>query len=390
MWKLLIIGLFLFFITTAATAATDTPAQKPLHVRISVITVGPGPLVYEALGHVCIRVIDSSRTGEYGDIVFNYGTFDNFEEQFAKKMIQGTLNYYLSIFNYNFFINSFVEKGRSLEEQVLLLSDADKLALLMNLERNSQPANKYYKYNFFVDNCSTRIYYMLANTFGRRFVPGQALPTGYPATYFQGCRDNYRYRHWERVGINIFFESRMNMAIDNESAMFLPAYLSNGLATATLDGRRLFADKNVLAADTLPHPHTPNQPFILACILAIATIAGLMVPQLRPLGRFMSSLLLYGTGILGCLILYAWLGTDHAGTENNYNLLWALPSNLIVALLGLKAKSRYALAAIVLIVVTLILYMAGVLILPLLELAPIFVALIFVYGHMYRTNRVGK
>ncbi|MFN2439718.1 MAG: hypothetical protein ABR503_11005, partial [Chitinophagaceae bacterium] len=36
------------------------------------------------------------------------------------------------------------------------------------------------------------------------------------------------------------------------------------------------------------------------------------------------------TGLIGLLLLFMWFGTDHNTTQNNYNLLWALPTNSLM------------------------------------------------------------
>ncbi|HEY9340972.1 MAG TPA: hypothetical protein VIQ23_05295, partial [Hanamia sp.] len=36
-------------------------------------------------------------------------------------------------------------------------------------------------------------------------------------------------------------------------------------------------------------------------------------------------------GLLGLLLLFMWFGTDHIMCKNNYNLLWAWPTNIVAA-----------------------------------------------------------
>ena len=37
------------------------------------------------------------------------------------------------------------------------------------------------------------------------------------------------------------------------------------------------------------------------------------------------------TGLLGIALIFMWTATDHAMCRNNYNLLWALPTNVVLA-----------------------------------------------------------
>jgi hypothetical protein len=180
----------------------------------------------------------------------------------------------------------------------------------------------------------------------------------------------------------------MNMVVDNTAAMFLPAYLSKGMESATIDGRKMCEDKIVMAKDTFPNTPRPNQPFILACLIAIATIAGMFVKKLQVLGRLMSAILLVCTGMIGCLILYAWFGTSHTGCENNFNLLWALPTNIIIPFCSAKIKSKYAIVALCLMGLSLVFYLLRMQVMPLFELTPLLLALVIVYAMMYKANAV--
>jgi hypothetical protein len=93
------------------------------------------------------------------------------------------------------------------------------------------------------------------------------------------------------------------------------------------------------------------------------------------------------TGVLGVLILLMWFGTDHQCCRDNLNILWALPTNLIAAFMPKKGKARYALVGMVLIFVSLVLHVAHVQELPLLELGPLLLALLFVFGNIYRSRQ---
>jgi hypothetical protein len=105
------------------------------------------------------------------------------------------------------------------------------------------------------------------------------------------------------------------------------------------------------------------------------------------LGRIMSSLLLLITGLLGCLMLFMWLGTDHQACQDNFNVLWALPTNLLIVFTRNKGKVRYALIAILFIIISLLLHVFKVQELPILELSPLLLALICVYGTIYKHSK---
>ena len=65
-------------------------------------------------------------------------------------------------------------------------------------------------------------------------------------------------------------------------------------------------------------------------------------------------------------------------------MLWALPTNLVIPFIKREKKSRYALLAIVLILVSLLLHVLGIQALPLRELWPLLAALLIVFIMIYR------
>ena len=131
-----------------------------------------------------------------------------------------------------------------------------------------------------------------------------------------------------------------------------------------------------------------NWAAVMSIILAILTIAGLTVSRLRILGKIMTVSFLFVTGLLGCLILVMWFGTDHQGCRDNFNILWCLPTNIIIAFFNPKGKGKYALVAMVLIFVSLLLHFFKIQGLLLAEFVPLLFALLFIYGTIYRKSLI--
>jgi hypothetical protein len=326
-------------------------------------------------------VIDSV---EKTDVVFNYGMFE-YGPDFEIKFMRGKLLYCVGVESFMDFMQEYLVAKRSVEEQVLLLDDRQKERIYSFLAWNAEPQNKYYKYDFFYDNCATRIrdIFTKPEVFGRNFHYGQALPGGKPLT-FRDIMNRYFYKdHWTRLGVNILLGSRIDVNMSNLDIMFLPDYLQDGIAGATVNGGKISTPPALILPGGQSKDAGVNWALIFSIIIAGLTIAGLSFPQLRPLGAFMTTALLLVTGLLGCLILIMWFGTDHQGCSNNFNILWALPPNIIIAFFNPKGKGRYVLIAIGLIVCSLLLHVLKVqALIP--ELLPLLLALLFVYGTIYK------
>ena len=385
--KLLFLFIFIALGRPVQAAETFPPnIVDTSHVRISLITCGPGYReVYEVFGHTAIRVIDSVH---HTDLVYNYGTFEygpDFEMQFAR----GKLLYCLSVYPFSEFIPEYVEMKRSVSEQLLLLGYFQKKYLLSFLENNALPENKYYKYDFFYDNCATRIRDVFPEITHNKFVFGQALPTPDARITFRDIINRYFYtKPWERMGVNILLGSRIDRVMSNKDIMFLPDYLSTGIGQGTVEGKKIAAPSEVLIPGAPLQKAGFNYPLLLTCLIAALTIIGLSFKRYQLLGKIMTATLLVVTGLLGILILVMWFATDHGGCHDNYNLLWLLPTNVIIAFANPKGKPRYALIGIILIFVTLLLHVMGIQQLLLLEFSPILLSLLYIYGSIYRKSKV--
>lgn len=368
--------------TTAVTASVAVPSDTS-RLRVSLVTCGVGDELYASFGHTAIRVIDSNRGMDYA---FNYGTF-SFDEDFYPKFIRGKLLYYVNTEGYNSFIGSYVYERRSVEEQLLLLSGSQKRKLYEFLQENALPENKYYKYDFLFDNCATRIRDVFPRSLGEGFKFAQVLQENTKLT-FRNMIDRYlRNKHWERFGIDLALGSPIDKAMKNEDVMFLPDYLRDGLEGATLNGQKVSGPVVLLLDGSKQTEGTLNGPLVLTAVIALLTILGLTVPKLNKLGKVMSSILLFVTGLLGWFFLFMWLGTDHQSCQNNFNVLWALPTNLFLVFRKPKGAGKYAVIAMVLIGVSLLLHILKIQELPLLELGPLLLSLVFIYGTIYKRTK---
>lgn len=366
----------------------NTNAQRMSSgIRISLLTCGTGDQVYETFGHTAIRVTDSMLGT---DNVYNYGTFNGYSENFELQFMRGKLLYYVSYYPYSNFLKEYAYYGRSVEEQVLHLGDNDKEEIYAALRYNAKEENKYYKYDFYFDNCATRIRDIFKKALGDGFMFGYALPEGQELT-FRDITNQYFYRkHWERVGVNLLLGSRIDKVMTNEDIMFLPDFLRDAMAGAR-NNVELFASDSKVVLDGSPHkPAGINQPLILMLGIALLTLLGLSVNSLSFLGKVMTFLVLFISGLLGVIMLLMWLGTDHQACQNNFNVLWALPTNLLLAFTSKKGKGKYATLAMVMLFISLILHMLSIQKMLLLEFGPLLLSLVFIYGAIIRKNKVVK
>jgi hypothetical protein len=375
------IRILLVFLTFLLCANVQAQTDSS-HLRISLLTCGTGPEPWETFGHTGVRVTDSVRGT---DNVYNYGTFNGYDENFLMEFTRGKLLYYLSYYSYDAFVREYSTVGRSVQEQVLLLDGRAKQAIYEFLQWNALEHNKYYKYDFFFDNCATRIRDVFPRALGTKFRLGYTLPEGQQLT-FRNIINQYFYRvHWQRFGVNILLGSKIDKVMTNREVMFLPDFLSEGIRKAQFAGKPISTDRVVVVPGSEPLSAGINGPFILMFVVLVLTIIGLFHSKT---GNVMTFLLLILSGLIGCFILVMWFWTDHQTCQDNFNLLWALPTNVFIALVSKKRKDRYALVAILLILLSLVLHLIGIQELPLFELSPFLLSLLLTYGMIYRKNKL--
>ena len=356
-------------------------AETPSHLRISLLTCGTGKEAWETFGHTAVRVTDST-TGE--DVVFNYGMFNGFGDGFLLQFVRGKLPYYVAYYPYQSFLQEYRDYGRSVSEQELTLSDSIKTSIRNFLLENCQERNKYYKYDFFFDNCATRIRDIFPTVLGKEFHYGNVLPTEKKLS-FRNIINQYFYAvHWQRFGVNLVLGSKIDKAMTNDEIMFLPDFLSDGVAKGTLSNQPIAKAKQLLVIGNEPEKAGWNEPMLVMLALLGLTLVGF---RYKKWNLVMNFLLLFFTGLLGCVILIMWFATDHQTCQNNYNLLWALPTNLLLAFLPKKNKDRYALVAILLLLVAMLVHLTKIQEMPLTELSPLLLALLLSYGSIYRHHQ---
>jgi hypothetical protein len=306
-------------------------SQEGCRARISLLTCAPGDELYSTFGHTAVRVQDST-SGT--DLVYNYGTFE-FGPDFYMQFVRGKLLYFLSVENFPEFIGQYQEESRSVLEQVLQLSCAEKQKLMTSLQTNALPHNRYYRYDFLFDNCTTRARDIIAANTQVPVHYRNILPASKPT--FRDLIHSYLdagHEYWSKLGIDLLLGAKIDKKVTNQQAMFLPDYLLKGMDSAFMNQRPLVSEKStLLQMPTPPKSNSLFQPAVIFSILLLV-IAGLTVfggSRVRGFLSFFDFLLFFTAGLAGVIMLFMWFGTDHAECGNNYNLLWALPTHLVAS-----------------------------------------------------------
>ncbi|HSV11478.1 MAG TPA: DUF4105 domain-containing protein [Hanamia sp.] len=306
--------------------------QDSCHLQVSLLTVMPGEELYSTFGHSALRITD---TVTHQDIVYNYGTFNFDDPDFYTKFVRGKLLYYLSTDDFQSFVAENQQDNRGITEQILNLSCEQKRNIIGLLEANMMAQNRFYKYDFLFDNCTTRLRDLVEKASDSTVHFGKALET--KVTFRDLIYEylNYNDKQWSKLGIDILLGAKTDAIATPYQVMFLPDYLMKTFDSSTINSQPLVIEKHSLfkidhsqnEKNNLTHPF-----FIFICLFVL--IAFLSFSKNTFIQKVLASfdaLLFFIVGFLGILILFMWFGTDHIMCRNNYNLLWAWPINIVAA-----------------------------------------------------------
>ena len=324
------------------THAVQGPADPGSELRISLVTIGPGPEVWERFGHNAIWVEDTLRgTSRW----YNYGMFSFAQEDFVPRFIRGLMEYWMESRDPSRDLPAYIARDRSVWVQQLNLWPAQRDRLRAFLELNDTPANRFYRYDYYRDNCSTRIRDALDAALGgeiRRQTEHldagttlrfhtQRLTTNTPLVY---------------TGLLIGLGSWVDRPIAAWEEMFLPMSVREHLRNVTVVGSDGSAEPLVISERTLhesaatPPSTAPPRWMVYYFIVGAVIGAGLYwlgrkaedsrVARVGFAG--LGTLWALGVGLLGTVLLGLWVATDHVAAYWNENLFMFNPLMLLLAM----------------------------------------------------------
>ena len=349
-------------------ASTGAPAQlleerAGSGPRIVLLTLGPGDAIWERFGHNAIWVHDPA-SGT--DLAYNYGMFDFQQESFLLNFIRGRMWYWMEGFDPYQTVEHYRGRNRSVWMQELNLSPAQGAELRDLLAENALPQNRFYRYDYYRDNCSTRVRDALDRVLGGALrAATDSAPTG----------TTYRW-HTRRLvaegggsvpmytGLEVGLGPAADRPISAWEEMFLPVKVRDqlrrltvrdptGAAVPLVRGERL-----LFAATRPPERQAAPKWWIAGYVVAGLAFAGALLAlsaRVRRSGAarwgfaVLATLWLLVAAAAGWILLGLWTLTDHAIAYRNENLLQlsplALPLLVLVPALafGRRWAPRWAL-----------------------------------------------
>lgn len=339
-----IIFLFIGFITNAQAQIAFSDS-----IEISLLTCSMGADSYERFGHTGVRIHDLKT---HQDIVFHWGVYDFNAPNFIIKFIKGITDYQIGATYTEDFVAQYNRRGIGMIEQKLNISKAQSQQALNAILTNYRPENRHYRYSFLFDNCATRPFDIINSATSNSIVYDTSWVE--QITLRDMLQEKTFKNNWLDFGISLAVANRSDKIASFKEQMFLPDYLSKAYDNATIDGHKLIKEEPIKLLETKPEivKRINNQPVLLSpasvfCILlAVALFIvfyafGRASKKAEKSAKTLWTLILFGTGVAGCIIWFLNFFSLHPSVDHNVNCLWLLPTNIVfAALIWVKSAEK--------------------------------------------------
>ena len=311
-----------------ATVAPPPPAVPGAELEVYVMTMGPGDLIWERFGHNAVGIRDRAAGT---DVVYNWGVFDFGEADFLPRFIRGEMRYRVEPYDAMMTVEFYRRANRSVSIQDLALTPAQRIALKEFVEWNALEANKYYRYDYFGDNCSTRARDAIDKALGG-VLQRQFAGTGSGRTFRDEAR-RLADADLLYTGIDIGLGSPSDREMTRHEALFVPMRLRDALREVQVSdtngtNRPLVAAERELFLATRPAElsapanHQGRYALIALALTAALALAARLSPRAE---RVAAATWCVVAGLLGLLLVILWGFTRHTCAYANVNLLYLNP-----------------------------------------------------------------
>lgn len=299
-------------------------------LQVGLLTCSPGDEVYQLYGHTALRVRDLRGNQ---DFVFNYGVFDFNTPHFTWRFVLGKCDYEVMAYPFDLFLEEYRRRGSSVVEQTLALTDEEAQRLVRNLAVNALPENKTYRYNFLLNNCTTKARDMVEQAIDGHVVYAESEE--HP-TYRQ-LLHRYTQRHpWAEEGNDLLLGAACDTVLSDRAMQFLPELLMGYFAEAqiydTLDNRRPLVAETTELLPLVERPLAAAQgdvwdkltPGYVSCLAILVTLAIMLVEfKLRRMLWGVDIVLMVLQGLAGLLLCFMFLFSQHPTMDSNWQV-WLL------------------------------------------------------------------
>lgn len=327
---LLILGFMAVNQVMAEDNGNDHLAQFD-SIEVSLLTCSPHEEIYSLYGHSALRWHDMHQSGPDAgsDIVFNWGIFNFNKPYFVLRFVFGLTDYELGPIPFQPFCSYYQQWGSSVTEQVLNLTNEEKMRLKAALAENLKSENRIYRYNYFYDNCSTRPRDIVEKCLNGKLEYAQC--EDYTPSYREMVSQCTRNHRWATFGNDMLLGIKSDFKTNMREQEFLPENLMYDFDHAQIYAagayRPLVKERRmpVMPGVQVIEHDFPLTPMECALILLALTLIIMFIE--RKTGKrqiWYDVLLMTIQGLAGC-VLFVMLFSQHPTTSTNLQILLLNP-----------------------------------------------------------------
>jgi len=307
-------------------------AEPGSDLTIYLVTMGNGTRIWERFGHNAIRIVDATNRT---DSVYNWGTFDFAQPHFLRRFMTGNTLYWMQGDDMPRTLEVYQYTNRSVWAQELDLTPAERLAVRDFIVWNARPENRYYRYDYYLDNCSTRVRDLIDRVVGGQVK--QAMTSHLTnTTYRFHTQRSFQFDPAVALGTNIGLGEVADRRINEWEESFLPGRLMDHIRDVRIRDSNgavhplVKAEQQLFRANGPPEPRQPPDEMVrnLAIGLAVAVLLGVLARGASAGKRAarigfatLATIWTALNGILGVILIVGWTATRHVFMARNENLL---------------------------------------------------------------------
>lgn len=296
------------------------------------MTCEPGSEIYTLFGHTAFRYQNNERGI---DVVYNYGLFDFNAPNFGLRYALGQTDYMLGRTTFESFANAYRRYGRRIWEQEVMMSEEERERLFMLLEENCLPENMVYRYNYFFDNCATRIVDKIEEAIGTKITLAPAEKESFrDMVYKYAGTDN-----WSSLSMSVCIGYGADRVMTDRERCFVPMELMDAFEKVMVvrggEEQRLCAEKTIVLEPEHIISFQKEQrfsPIFIFIVLLIFSVALTIYEHRKGKHFWLYDTVMYiSLAIAGGILSFLFFFSEHPTTSTNLLVVVCNPLVMILA-----------------------------------------------------------
>ena len=334
-------------------AQSREPAARS-SLQVYHVVIGQGAHYWEKYGHNMLWFHDPAAGI---DVAYNWGTFDFQSPDFLQRQLVGDPIYWVDTVQGTWVIQAYARTDRTVTLQRLNFTAAQARRALDHARQQALPQNRNYRYDYYRDNCSTRVRDVIDYAVGgalKRATAGTRVKVTYRGETLRLLDD----MALTQLGTHVALGRPADRLLTVWETMFIPMRMRDAMRLVRIPGPGgaqvpLVAQERV-AYESPRHRDRGSVPALWIPYLVIGLLLGVEFLAIAGIGRraraadvvFRVETALFAllAGVFGLVLVLAWTTTRHVFWYRNENLLLLNPLSLFLAVLALLSiwKPRYA------------------------------------------------